>query len=480
MTSDPPPPSSVMTRSSGRRAAAKALLAIDKAGRLADDLFDQMVARESLDLRERAFMVELVRGVLRYRGTLDWRVGLLSDRPIARLPTLVQNILRLGCYQLLYLDKIPESAAVNESVQLMKQHSKRLGRDWSGFVNAVLRALTRSSEPAWPDIGTDSVEALAIRYSCPKWIVERWERQWGNDRAEMLCHSSIEPPPLTLRVNTLRTSRRQLLQAFSAAQLEASPTVVSPLGIHMGRNSSVTDLPGYAEGWFYVEDEGGQLIPLLLDVQPGHRVLDACAAPGGKATHLAALMANQGHIVAVDRQAERLDRVMDNCRRLGITVVTPVVGDMRTLANQRETWSDSRVRHFRKQATLFEPFDRVLLDAPCSGLGVLRRHPEGKWYKTKESIAQHRQVQTELLAATSRLLRPGGLLVYSTCSIEPEETESLINEFCQSHPDFQRDSIAPRIPPAGLSFVTPHGDLSTMTNMHNMDAFFAACLRRIE
>ena len=218
-----------------------------------------------------------------------------------------------------------------------------------------------------------------------------------------------------------------------------------------------------AEGWFYVEDEAGQLIPFLLDVQPGHRVLDACAAPGGKATHLAALMANQGHIVAVDRQAERLDRVMDNCRRLGITVVTPLLGDIRILSTQ---------------AGLFAPFDRILLDAPCSGLGVLRRHPEGKWYKDNESIAQHRQLQTELLAATSRLLRPGGLLVYSTCSIEPEETESVIDEFCQAHSEFQRDSIAPQIPPAGISFVTPRGDLSTMANMQKMDAFFAARLRR--
>ena len=455
-------------------------MAIDKAGLLADDLFDQMVSRESLDLRERAFMVELVRGVLRYRGTLDWRLDLLSDKPIARLPKLVQNILRLGCYQLIYLDKIPESAAVNESVQLMKQHNKRLGRDWSGFVNAVLRALTRSPEPAFPHVGTDSVEAFAIRYSCPKWIVERWQRQWGNDRTEALCRHSIEPPPLTLRVNTLRTTRRELLQAFSAAQLEASPTVVSPVGIHMGRNSSVTDLPGYAEGWFYVEDEAGQLIPLLLDVQPGHRVLDACAAPGGKATHLAALMANQGRIVAMDRHIERLNRMMDNCHRLGITVVMPVTGDMRTLAIERGALDESPLRHLRQQATLFDLFDRILLDAPCSGLGVLRRHPEGKWYKTRESIAQHRQVQTELLAATSRLLRLGGLLVYSTCSIEPEETESVIDEFCQSHPEFRRDSIAPRIPPAGMSFVTPRGDLSTMTNMHKMDAFFAACLRRIE
>jgi len=478
MASDDPAQSFAAVKPSGRRAAAKALFAIDKAGLLADDLFDRIVAKELLDLRERAFMVELVRGVLRHRGTLDWRLGLLSDRPIARLPALVQNIVRLGAYQLLYLDKVPESAAVNESVQLMKQQSKRLGRDWSAFVNAVLRTLIRSPKPDWPAVDQDPVEAFAIRYSCPKWLVERWCRQWGTDRAETLCRLSVELPPLTLRVNTLRIARVELLEEFAAAQMEASPTIVSPVGIQVGRRSSVTDLPGYAEGRFYVEDEAGQLIPLLLDVQPGQRVLDACAAPGGKATHLAALMANQGEIVAVDRVAARLDRVMDNCRRLGVTVVTPVVGDVRTLINQGRSLSGSMARRFAQQAALLELFDRILLDAPCSGLGVLRRHPEGRWYKTQASIAQHRQVQSELLAATGRLLRPGGLLVYSTCSTEPEETESVIDAFCASHPEFQRESIAPWLPPAGLSFVTPRGDLSTMINRHKMDAFFAARLRR--
>jgi 16S rRNA (cytosine967-C5)-methyltransferase len=203
----------------------KALLAIDTAGMLGDDLFDQVSTREALDLRDRAFMVELVRGVLRYRATLDWRLGLLSDRRITKLPTLVQTILRLGAYQLLYLDRVPDSAAVNESVQMTKQQSRRLGRDWSGFVNAVLRALLRSPEPAWPDAGSDPVVALAVRYSCPAWLVERWCRRLGAERAEVLCRASVEAPPLTLRVNTLRTSRAALLADLAAAQVEARPDV---------------------------------------------------------------------------------------------------------------------------------------------------------------------------------------------------------------------------------------------------------------
>lgn len=448
----------------------KALLAVDKAGMVGDDLFDQLSSREALDLRDRSFMVELVRGVLRYRATLDWRLGLLSDRRITKLPLLIQTVLRLGAYQLLYLDRVPDSAAVNESVQMTKQQSRRLGRDWSGFVNAVLRALLRSPEPAWPDAESDPIAALAVRYSCPSWLVERWCHRMDAEGAEALCRISVEVPPLTLRVNTLRTSRAALLADLAAARVEAGPTSVSEGGIQLSRSCSVIELPGYTEGRFYVEDEAAQLIPLLLDVQPGQRVLDACAAPGGKATHLAALMENRGEIVAVDRATTRLDRVTANCRRLGVTILTPLVGDLRALVGA------GIVSHPK----LSRPFDRILLDAPCSGLGVLRRHPEGKWYKTPESIAQHRQMQVELLAVTSRLLRPGGVLVYSTCSIEPEETVSVLDEFCRSHRQFQRESIAPWLPPAGLPFVTPQGDLSTMANRNRMDLFFAARVRRIE
>ncbi|HQY56198.1 MAG: 16S rRNA (cytosine(967)-C(5))-methyltransferase RsmB [Nitrospira sp.] len=470
MASDLSPSQSGGGVSAGRRAAMKALLTIDKAGMAEDDLFDQVSSREALDLRDRAFMVELVRGVLRYRATLDWRLGLLSDRRITKLPTLVQTILRLGAYQLLYLDRVPDSAAVHESVQMAKQQSRRLGRDWSGFVNAVLRALLRAPEPAWPEAGSDPAAALAVRYSCPTWLVTRWYSLLGAERAEALCRASLEVPPLTLRVNRLRTSRAALLSDLAAAQVDAGPTSISAVGIQLARPVSVVDLPGYAEGWFYVEDEAGQLIPLLLDVQPGQRVLDACAAPGGKATHLAALMENRGEIVAVDRASARLDLVMANCRRLGVNILTPLVGDLRTLVGAA----------MASHPMLSRPFDRILLDAPCSGLGVLRRHPEGKWYKAPESIAQHRQMQMELLAVTSRLLRPGGVLVYSTCSIEPEETKSIIDEFCQSHHQFQRESIAPWLPPAGLPFVTPRGDLSTMANMNRMDLFFAARVRRSE
>lgn len=414
-------------------------------------------------------MVELVRGVLRHRGTLDWRLGLVTDRPVRKLPLVVQTALRLGAYQVLYLDKIPESAAVNESVQLVKAQAKRVGRDWSGFVNAVLRALIRTPMAPWPAPDPDPVAAWSARYSCPRWLVERWVTRWGREQAEALCRTSLENPPLTLRVNTLRSTRRALLDRLAEHQIDAVATAVSPVGIRLASPCVVTELPGYAEGWLYVEDEAAQLVPPLLDARPGERVLDACAAPGGKATHLAALMENRGTIVAVDRAGPRLDMVMENCRRLGVSIVRPVTADLRHLG-----------RNSPEAGSFAEPFDRILLDAPCSGLGVLRRHPEGKWFKSEDGILQHAALQQELLCTAYGLLRPGGVLVYSTCSTEPEETESVVDRFCQLHRDVQRDSSAQWLPQAGASLVTSQGSLSTMVNPYNMDAFYAVRLRRTQ
>jgi 16S rRNA (cytosine967-C5)-methyltransferase len=453
---------------SARQSALALLLAIDKAGTIEEGLFDEAARHEEFDTRERSLMVELVRGVLRNRGILDWRLGLVADRPFRKLPIVVQMVLRLGAYQLLFLDRIPESAAVNESVRMVKAQAKRIGRDWSGFVNAVLRSLLRAATPEWPSFESDGVAAWSVRYSCPLWLVDRWYRDWGPESAQQLCRTSIENPPMTLRANLLRTTRPLLLDRLSAGSLDGVPAIISPVGVQLARPRSVSDLPGYSEGWFYVEDEAAQLIPLLLDVQPGQRVLDACAAPGGKSTHLAALMENRGTIVAVDRAGPRMDLVMENCRRLGVSIVTPVTGDIRRLATAQAGTNP----------LLEDLFDRILLDAPCSGLGVLRRHPEGKWYKAEETIAKHAALQLELLTATYRLLRPGGVLVYSTCSIEPEETEGVIGRFCQDYRDVQRDALAPWLPDAAAPLVTPRGNLSTMNNPYNMDTFYAVRLRR--
>ena len=238
-------------------------------------------------------------------------------------------------------------------------------------------------------------------------------------------------------------------------------------------------LPGFNEGAFYVEDEAAQLIPLLLDPQPDDIVLDACAAPGGKSTHLAALMHNKGIIYAVDRKETRLDLVRSNCRRLGVQIVVPIVGDIRQPREwvpMIETAEPSSV----KEAGVGKPFlDRILVDAPCSGLGVLRRHPEAKWKKGEEVLPRHQALQYQVLEAVAPCLRPGGVLVYSTCSTEPEENEHVIERFCRTHAEFKRESIVPWLPSAAQGFITERGALSTMGNRFSMDGFYAARLRKV-
>jgi 16S rRNA (cytosine967-C5)-methyltransferase len=451
---------------SARWTAFRLLQRVERIGSLEDSAVDSSLSK-LIDPRERSLAFELVYGVLRQRGTLDWRLNTVSKRPMERLPLPVATVLRLGAYQLLYLDRIPPSAAVNESVSLIKSLK---GGEWSGYVNAVLRSLLREPAPPWPDSADDPVAALSIRYSSPQWLAQRWLERLGRERAEELCRAASAIPPLTIRANTLRVTRDALHERLTQAGVANHPTPISPVGLTLEPQGPITELPLFHEGWFYVEDEAAQLVPPLLDPQPGERILDACAAPGGKATQLAALMHNDGEIFAVDLKAERLRLLEDNCARLGVTIVKPVAMDAARLGDPKAAPSSLK---------LFErPFDRILVDAPCSGLGVLRRHPEGKWKKSSAQIERHQSRQLAILTETSRLLRPGGVIVYSTCSTEPDENERVIERFCADHLEFSRETVIPWLPPSGRNLVTAHGEFSSMVSITSMDGFFAARLRK--
>lgn len=468
MTSRPLSPRSSNHPPSARSVALSVLVESVKADEGVDTLLDRALARSVCDSRDRGLAMELTYGVLRRQATLDWRLQPVLNKPLPRLPVLVQFILRLGAYQLLYLDRIPHSAAVNESVQLAKRFVRTLGRDWSGFVNAVLRTLLRSPVLPWPDVETEAARALAVRRSIPEWLSQRWIDRLGITGAEAACEVASAIPPVTLRVNELKTTRDALLAKLQATGLKARATDVSPFGIVLKDGGAVPSLPGFQDGAFYIEDEAAQLIPTLLDPQAGEVVLDACAAPGGKTTHLAALMRNHGTVYAVDRNAERLERLRDNCRRLGIEIVKPVVGDVR----HPRTWFDV-------VDTQDGRFDRILVDAPCSGLGVLRRHPEAKWRKDSQTFSRHQALQRQILDAVAPRLRAGGALVYSTCSTEPEENEDVIEQFCCSHAEFRRESVAPWLPPAARVYLNEQGALSTMGNRHSMDGFYAVRLIKV-
>ncbi|MDZ4734450.1 MAG: 16S rRNA (cytosine(967)-C(5))-methyltransferase RsmB [Nitrospirota bacterium] len=467
------------TAPSARSIALSLLVESVKSEEGVDVLLDRALARCSFDSRERALTVELTYGVLRRLATIDWRLEPVLEKPLPRLPIAVQMVLRLGAYQLLFLDRIPQSAAVNESVNLARAFTGTVGRDWSGFVNAVLRALLRHPLQPWPSMNSNVAQALAVRYSVPGWLSRRWVERLGVASAEAACEGVSVAPPLTIRVNQLMTTREALLEKFALAGIAARPTCISPFGILIEEGGSVPSLPGFREGAFYVEDEAAQLIPSLLDPQPGDIVLDACAAPGGKATHLADLMHDKGTIYAVDRKGARLDLVRSNCRRLGVQIVVPIVGDIRQPLDWAPMIEVAGPLSVTK-ARVGEPsVDRILVDAPCSGLGVLRRHPEAKWRKDEQAFPRHQALQCQILEAVVPCLRPGGVLVYSTCSTEPEENEDVIERFCRAHAELQRESVAPWLPFAAQGFVTDQGAFSTMGNRFSMDGFYAARLRKV-
>ena len=462
MPSSPTPPDT--PRSPARAIALTVLLACRSGDKALDDELEKRAADGRLEGRDRSLAMELAYGTLRRQETIDWRLKPVLKRPLLRLPVVVQMVLRLGAYQLLYLDRIPPSAAVDESVRLVKSYAGQLHRDWAGFVNAVLRNMIRVPEPALPDPNVDPARSLSVRHSVPLWLCQRWIDRLGSDQAEAACRITGSVPAVTLRVNRLRVSREQFLDRLKQEGIAASPTAVSPVGVVLEKGEAVTSLPGFQNGDFYVEDEAAQLIPPLLDPQPGELVLDACAAPGGKTTHLAALMQNRGEILALDRNADRLKLVDENRRRLGIAIIRTICADAAV--------SLPSAIHGRM-------FDRILVDAPCSGLGVLRRHPEAKWTKHEVMLARHHLLQTQILDAVASVLRPGGVLVYSTCSTEREETEDVVAQFCRDHPGWARESVASWLPPAALLFVTADGALSTMSNTVGMDGFYAVRLRKV-
>lgn len=444
---------------SPRRAAYDALLRLLGSDLHADDLIDQELSRNQLQGPDRGLFTELVFGVLRRQGTLDHYLSQLVQQPINRLELPVLLLLRLGLYQLRYLDRVPSHAAVHETVELAKEILPRA----SGLINGVLRNYLRKQESlTLPDPALQPTAWLSAAYSVPPWLAEQWLQQFSQNEAAGLAAASAEIPVLTLRTNTLKTTRADLLRLFTEAGIAVEPTCFSPVGIHLLDRCTVTSLPGFAEGLFMVQDEASQIAVYLLEPQPDEQILDMCAAPGGKATHLAQQMADRGQLLATDLNARRIRRIQESADRLGITCIQPITGD-------------ALVADYLQG----RQFDRILLDAPCSGLGVIRRNPEAKWRLTPAELTRCAARQRLLIEAAAGLLKPGGILVYATCSTAVEEDEAVVADFISRHPDFMVENGAQRFPDWADLFA-PSGYLRVWPHRHGCDGFFAARLKRIE
>ncbi len=441
-----------------RLVAARVLDRVESARAYADLALHAALNDDRLAARDRAFATELVYGTLRWRGRLDYALTTCCDRPLPLLEPAVLTLLRLGAYQLLFLD-VPPRAAVDESVRC----AQAMG--WaraSGLVNAVLRQLSRKKESLpFPELGTDPLAHLVHALSLPEWIARRWLEALGPEAAAALARAANETPPLTARANRLLTTRDALLAELATRWADVQPARYAPLALSLGHGVDPGSDPAFREGRFTIQDEASQLVVLLLDPQPGERVLDLCAAPGAKTTGIAECVGASGLVVACDRNQRRLDLVGRATRRLG-------------LANVHLAQADGTQP---LGALPGAPFARVLVDAPCSGLGTLRRNPDARWRLRPEDAATLAVTQRALLENAAREVIPGGTLVYSTCTLLSEENEAVVASFLAQHPEF---SLTPRaaLPEAVRPFVEADGFMRTWPQRHGTDGFFAARFTR--
>ncbi len=439
---------------SAREIALIVLFHVDTRKAFADLLLNRELREASLDARDTAFATELVNGTLRWRARLDWILGRFVRAGLDTLTPWTLNVLRLGVYQLAFLDKVPPHAAVAESVELAKRYTNPGA---AGLVNAVLRKFLREGG-AVPDpeaVLPEPAEALSTAFSHPQWLVERWLRRLGPEETRAFLIADNRPAPVSLRVNPLHTDRETLRQALLAHGVEVETAPYSRLSLRVNGNIVLAALPEFAAGHFFVQDESETLVGELLAPEPGETVLDLAAAPGGKATQIQETRDSKGFLLAVDVQKSRLARVRENVVRIGVEHVGIVCADGRDLA-------------------LARPVDRVLIDAPCSGLGVLRRRADARWRKTEASMRALMPLEQDLLAAASTHVRPGGVLVYSVCSTEPEEGRSPVKSFLESHPDFELEDAASFVP----AEVVTDGCLLLYPHRHGTDGAFAARMRR--
>jgi 16S rRNA (cytosine967-C5)-methyltransferase len=447
--------------------ALRLLMAVEAGKAYPGLAIDRALQRGRLSPADRRLVTELVHGVCRARNTLDWALAAQLRRPLADLPSPIRNALRLGAYQLLYLDRIPAATACDESVKLARRYGHP---GTAGLVNAVLRRLALAGLPPLPGLEADPVSHLSLAYHHPPWLVRRWLARLGRETTLALLAANNRPAVTSIRVNQLRADPGELRRELETQGATVQPGTLLPEGLLLVDHPPIRSLKAFAEGRFQVQDESSMLAARVVNPRPGWLVIDACAAPGGKTTHLAELMGDSGQVVAIDRSSARLRLVREAADRLGLRSIRTVHGDARDTAR-----------------LVPGPADAVLVDAPCSGLGTLRRRSDLRWTRQAEDLAALTQLQCSLLVAAAAQVKPGGVLVYSTCSTEPEENEQIVNALLERTTDFRREDplavlpdkarrelIARRAEPAG----EPETDLQLWPHVHGTDGFFLARLRR--
>ena len=441
-----------MSVSAARLTALRVLVSCRTNGAWADAALKAQLSRDGLSGPDAALCSRIVYGVLQNRMLLDHYIGAYCSQKPDHLQPPLLDILRIGAYQIVFLDKVPDSAAVNESVELAKIMKRGQA---SGLVNAVLRKISQNKNalPAIP--GRDAERYLSIRYSHPKWLVKRLVSLLGREGAEAFFAADNDAAPLTVQVNPLRTTAEKLMAELAEAGVTVREHPWVPGCLELSGTGDLTTLPAFRRGDFLVQDPAARLVSLIAGVEPGQKVLDVCAAPGGKSFSAAFAMEDRGSMLSCDLHENKLKRIRDGAERLGLTCIQTTAADGRIF---REEWKDA--------------FDVVLVDAPCSGLGIIRKKPDTR-YKRPDDLFALPVIQAAILDNAARYVRPGGTLVYSTCTILPEENQQVTDAFLAEHPGFEKVPFT--LPePVGET----DGQVTLWPQRHGTDGFYICRLRR--
>lgn len=450
----------MMKQENAREAALKILFEINENGAYSNIALNKYLNSSGLRDIDRSFVTELVYGTVKWKLTIDMIIAGYSKIRIEKMSPWILNILRTGIYQLLKMPKVPASAACNESVKLAGKYGHKAS---AGFVNAVLRNVARNGiSSVIPAKENDPAGYLSFMYSYPVWLVKKYIELFGEEFTESLLAAGNETPELTVRVNTMKITAEDLIEKLSEEGVTATPGKYIDYALNIKSPVPVTSLEAFRRGLFQIQDESSMLPGLVLDPRPGELVMDACSAPGGKATHIAQIMENKGTVIARDIHEHKIKLIDESSARLGMDIIKSELHD----ASIPDTGNEGK-------------FDRVLLDAPCSGLGIVRRKPDIKWARETEDIENITELQKNLIETVSRLVKPGGVLVYSTCTILPEENHKIIKAFLDRNNDFEAADIAPLLPSA----LAPRAEgymLQTYPNIDGIDGFFIARMKRKE
>ncbi|WP_416654383.1 16S rRNA (cytosine(967)-C(5))-methyltransferase RsmB [Bacillus amyloliquefaciens] len=439
-----------------RELALEALEKLEQNQAYSNLLLTSVIKTNTLSDQDRGLLTELVYGTLQNKIALDYMLKPFIRKPNKVKPWVIQ-LLRLSAYQMEYLEKIPDRAAIHEAVEIAK---KRGHKGIASFVNGILRSLQREGAPSFAEI-EDPVLRLSTETSHPEWLVKEWVEAYGFEAAEKICRIHLVPPKQTLRVNRIKADKETLLNEMENAGLEAEAGDLSPDAIKLLKGS-IANTEFFQNGQVSIQDESSMLVARALDPKPGETVLDACAAPGGKSAHIAELMQNEGSLTSLDLHRHKVKLIQEGAERLGLTII------------------DAQTMDARKAGDAFgaERFDRILVDAPCSGFGVIRRKPDMKYTKTPEDSRRLSEIQLGILREIAPLVKKGGTLVYSTCTMDRTENEEVMHAFIQEHPEFEPDlSLEKRLPEKARPFVQD-GSLQILPHYFGTDGFFISSMRK--